>query len=242
MTAAVTAGPAPSLVSQTASNPWTDLALTLPIFVLYHLGVAFLPVRNAADWGTQKLIELADNNMVAYGGLTVSIAAVYFGGLALAGRGRALRPGSFVSLMVEAVVYAVAMKLLASYVVGRVTLGPAVVEPPSTFAAFVLSCGAGFYEEIAFRVGLFGVGYRTLRLLFPLAAWQRPIVWVGWAFASALMFSLWHYIGPAADPLELRSFVFRAVCGGVFTLIYTFRGFAPAVWTHALYDIWAMAL
>ena len=31
------------------SDPWSDLALTLPIFIVYHLGVAFLPVKNAAE-------------------------------------------------------------------------------------------------------------------------------------------------------------------------------------------------
>lgn len=29
-------------------------------------------------------------------------------------------------------------------------------------------------------------------------------------------------------------------CGLVLTAIYAFRGFAPAVWTHALYDVWVM--
>ena len=37
-----------------ASGPLTDLALTLPIFLAYHLGVVFLPVRNAADMVTSR--------------------------------------------------------------------------------------------------------------------------------------------------------------------------------------------
>ena len=40
----------------------------------------------------------------------------------------------------------------------------------------------------------------------------------------------------------LQTFVFRAVCGLILTAIYAFRGFAPAVWTHALYDVWVMVL
>jgi hypothetical protein len=32
------------------------------------------------------------------------------------------------------------------------------------------------------------------------------------------------------------------MCGLAFTLIYAFRGFAPAVWTHAIYDIWVLVL
>ena len=61
-----------------------------------------------------------------------------------------------------------------------------------------------------------------------------------WALLTAAIFSAWHYIGPHGDPWDVRTFVFRWVCGLVFTFIYAFRGFAPAVWTHALYDIWVM--
>ena len=38
------------------SDAWSDLALTLPLFVAYHLGVVFLPVRNAADIVTRELV------------------------------------------------------------------------------------------------------------------------------------------------------------------------------------------
>jgi hypothetical protein len=63
-----------------------------------------------------------------------------------------------------------------------------------------------------------------------------------WAAFTALAFSGWHYVGEFADPFELRSFVFRTVCGLLFVAIYAFRGFAPAVWTHALYDVWVLVL
>jgi hypothetical protein len=231
---------AETALEKTASGPWTDLGLTLPIFVTYHLGVVFLPVRNAADWGTRRLMELADRDLTWYGIVTLSIASVYIGILVAAGRGKALRWQSFGWLMLEAVIYAVAMRSMASYVVGKVTLGAA--EGHGAFGGLVLSLGAGFYEEIAFRVGLFGLGYKTWTLLFELTSWQRVLVGAAWAVVSAALFSLWHYIGPLADPLELQSFVFRWTCGLVFTLIYLFRGFAPAVWTHALYDIWVLVL
>ena len=47
-------------------------------------------------------------------------------------------------------------------------------------------------------------------------------------------------VGALGDPFDPKSFVFRTVCGLVFTAIYQVRGFAPAVWTHALYDIWVL--
>jgi hypothetical protein len=242
------------------SGPLADLALTLPVFVVYHLGVVWLDVQNAADWVTRELKALASSNLAAYSGLTLAIGAVFVAVLLVAGRGHTLRWQRFALVLAEGVLYAVAMRLVASYVVGKVhlcglawqpggsaaiTSSPAAVTPTAplgVLTAFVLSLGAGLYEEIAFRVGLYSVGRKLVLAMMPEALpGQRLLVTLGWAVSSAALFSGWHYIGQFGDPFDLRSFVFRWVCGLVFTVIYVFRGFAPAVWTHALYDIWVLA-
>ena len=51
----------------------TDLVLTLPLFIGYHIGVVFLPIRNAADVVTAELVTLAESSMLAYIGLTLGI-------------------------------------------------------------------------------------------------------------------------------------------------------------------------
>jgi hypothetical protein len=243
-----TAKPAPvqNAIEATASSPWTDLGLTLPVFIAYHLGVVLLPVRNAADWMTRELTELSDHDPKLYTLLTVCVGVAYAGTLFALGRGHALRAGAFLWLIVEAAIYAIAMRALAMYVVGEVFLGPVPVSSAvpfgNEFAGLVLSFGAGFYEELAFRVGLYGLGYRLILILFPMSPWHRVATKVGWAVLTALAFSLWHYVGALGDPFEPRSFVFRWVCGLVFCLIFEFRGFAPAVWTHVLYDIWVLVV
>jgi hypothetical protein len=224
------------------SGPWADLALTLPVFLGYHLGVVFLPVRNAADVVTRELTSLAENSLLAYAGLTLGIGAVFVGVLLMLGRAHTLRASRFVFVGLEGVLSAIAMRLAGQYVVTRLALlgAPA---PAGQFSSIVMSLGAGFYEEIAFRVGLFGLGLRLLLVfLGPLLPFKRALISVGWAVIAALLFSGWHYVGELGDPFELRSFVFRWVCGLVFTLIYAFRGFAPAVWTHTLYDAWVLVL
>ncbi|HEY6727471.1 MAG TPA: CPBP family intramembrane glutamic endopeptidase [Polyangiaceae bacterium] len=241
----------PATAWKEASGPWTDLGLTLPIFVGYHLGVVLLPVRNAADLVTFELITLANNNMFAYSALTLAIAAVYVGVLWVAGRGRALRWERFVWIGIEGIVYAFTMRLIAANVVGNLGLtslvGPTGVPLArgidSGFAGLVMSFGAGFYEEVMFRVVLFGLGARLLIYLFPIPVpAKRFVVKVTWAVVTAAIFSGWHYVGPMGDDFDLLSFVFRWVCGIVFCFIYWFRGFAPAVWTHALYDVWVLVL
>jgi hypothetical protein len=226
------------------SDPWSDLALTLPIFVAYHLGVVFLPVQNAADLVTRELTKLANNNPLHYAGLTFAIGALFVGVLVALGRKSELHWQRFFWIAAEGVLYALAMRLAASYVVGKLRLAGApelAFEPPGTFGSIVLSLGAGFYEEIAFRVVLFGLGAYVIRLFAePIPLAQARLISIGWAIVSAAAFSAWHYVGPLGDPFELRSFVFRWVCGLIFTVIYVFRGFAPVVWTHLIYDVWVL--
>lgn len=221
------------------SGPWADLALTLPVFVGYHLGVVFLPVRNAADLVTRELTSVAENSLSQYLLLTLGIGVVFAGVLTMLGRGHTLRPSRFLFVGIEGIVYAIAMRLVGQYVVGELALMKGVAD--STFGGLVMSLGAGFYEEIAFRVVLFGLGLRLiLGLAGPRPRLQRTLIGFGWALTIALVFSGWHYLGDLGEPFELRSFVFRTVCGLVFTLIYAFRGFAPAVWTHTIYDAWIL--
>ncbi len=232
------------------SGPWADLALTLPIFLLYHLLVVFMDVRNAADLVTRELVQLSSNSMPAYGGLTLVIGAVFVGVLVVLGREHELHWQRFVWIAIEGVIYASMMRFVAAYVVGRLHLGvgqsapsaAAAIETVSDrFTGLVMSLGAGFYEEIAFRVLLFGVGLRLVQLfVVAVNPLKRALVALGWATLCAAVFSGWHYVGSLGDPFEMRSFVFRWVCGLVFTAIYAFRGFAPVVWTHALYDIWVL--
>jgi hypothetical protein len=235
-------------IVRSGSGPWADLGLTLPLFLGYHLGVIFLPVRNAADWVTRELVLLADHSLLAYGGLTMAIGTLFVSVLMLMGRGHALRWERFLLVAVEGVLYAIVLRFTASYVVGRLTLvpggdTPVLENPPGALVGAVMALGAGFYEEIAFRVLLFGVGAK-------LALWAIPsttpvgrlLKTVIWAVVAAALFSGWHYFGELGDAFELRSFVFRWVAGLLFTGIYALRGFAPAVWTHTLYDLWVLVL
>ena len=218
------------------SNAWTDLALTLPIFLGYHLGVVLLEVRNAADLVTSQLIALAHRHIAVYWGITLAIGAAMVVVLYVLGRGKSFEQKRFAFVAVEGVLYAVVMRLAAGYAVGSLPLAGG----GNTGAGIIMALGAGFYEEIAFRVVLFGMGAMAIRFFVPLAF--KWIFILGWALVAALVFAGWHHIGTLGESFDLKVFVFRTVCGLVLTAIYAFRGFAPAVWTHALYDVWALAL
>ena len=220
------------------SDAWTDLGLTLPIFVAYHLGVVFLPVRNAADLVTSELRGLAKHSLPMYATLTLAIGALFVLALWSLDQKKALAPSRFLSIGCEGALYAAPMRAAGSYVVGSLRLAGA--GGSGLFGSVVMALGAGFYEEIAFRVGLFGVGSLVLRQIFGKGA-KGVAITVVWALVESAAFSGWHYVGAMGDPFDLQSFAFRAVCGLFLTTIFAFRGFAPAVWTHAIYDVWVMA-
>jgi membrane protease YdiL (CAAX protease family) len=101
------------------------------------------------------------------------------------------------------------------------------------FARLVGYCGAGLYEEVLFRL-----------LLLPVAVWAfgrlgcGPVAAGFWALVlSSTLFSAAHYVGPLGDTFSTYSFVFRAVAGVFFALLFLTRGFGIAAGTHFLYDL-----
>jgi membrane protease YdiL (CAAX protease family) len=96
----------------------------------------------------------------------------------------------------------------------------------------VMAAGAGFHEEVVFRVGLFAGGAWLLGRVSKLP--KIALAWIA-AIVSSIVFSLIHYLGPLE--FTFASFVFRTLAGGFLAALYRARGFAVAVYTHTLYDL-----
>jgi hypothetical protein len=154
-------------------------------------------------------------------------------------------------MLVESAVLAFVFGVVVSLATARVLdpLGAEVV-PGSLLAIvqvgtfdlphrFMISLGAGLYEELLFRVILVSALAGAARHLL---GW-RPMLATAFAVVtSAFVFSLFHYIGPLSDPFELQSFVFRLIAGLAFSGLYVLRGFGIVAWTHALYDVYVLVL
>ncbi len=229
-----------------------DLGLTLPVFLLYHAGVVFLGVRNGSDILTEAMLRIADGDTRTYLGLTAAIGVIFVGVYATVGRGEVFAPRKFVAILVESSVYAAAMKFAVTAAVGALFAGK-IAGGREALVGTVMSLGAGFYEELAYRVLLFGFGAKALVLAFTpdrltLVANNDGLHWRGalvaglWALVASCAFSGAHYVGPLADVFRPDTFVFRALLGLALTLVFVTRGFAAAVWTHLVYDIWVLVL
>jgi hypothetical protein len=95
------------------------------------------------------------------------------------------------------------------------------------------SCGAGVYEELVFRAVLMYGLYLMLRTF-------NNIEWLSWTSAiliSTGIFVSLHYIGEFRYPFEWHTFMVRFAVSLLLSLIFLFRGFAVAAYTHAFYNL-----
>jgi membrane protease YdiL (CAAX protease family) len=113
------------------------------------------------------------------------------------------------------------------------------IEGQGLLARFVMSLGAGVYEETVFRLGLLSSLAFVLEKLVRIARWAALL---GALLLSSAVFSAMHHLPPYGDPLAIGPFVFRVLAGIFFGLLFWRRGFAVAVYTHAFYDIFVLVI
>jgi hypothetical protein len=234
---------------QLTRSPRYSFGFVVPLLLLYEVLALALNqgtgtgIRNGADVLLRSVAAtlLGDRGPVVFGGLVAIVL------IALAIRdgrrsGAGLRPRLFVLMLLESAVLAVVFGFVVGVVTAQLinvlpTLAVGQTAAMDWPVVFMVSLGAGVYEELVFRVLLVSGLLVAARAVFGLGTVPAS------AFAvviGALIFSAFHYIGPYGDPLELPSFVFRTVAGLAFSGLYVTRGFGITAWTHALYDVFLL--
>ncbi|HEY5447398.1 MAG TPA: CPBP family intramembrane glutamic endopeptidase [Polyangia bacterium] len=224
-------------------NLLTSLVLVFPLFLIYQIGVLFtLPVLNGADFLTVFLFRNLGLSKGAYLAYTVVVAVAFAIAVVLLRRKQRFDPRLIVPVFVESAIYALTMGSLIVFVMTKVLhvsprLAGGMIAEQGLGTRFVMSLGAGVWEETVFRLGIMtGIAVLLERVL-GLGRWVAVAVGL---LASAVLFSAMHHIPPYGDPLHIGVFTFRVLAGCFFGLIYWTRGFAIAVYTHALYDIYVL--
>lgn len=222
------------------SDARNSVLLVLPLFVLYQIGIlATGGWRNGTDFVTGWLMRVLDGNTIAYLALNLAVlvaGAIYVWRQPVAHR---LKGSTIAALLCECTLYSVIFAALVSTLLIRIGLRPALgpTGPGLTpLDAIVLSLGAGTYEELVFRVGVFAGGYRLLALFIK----RLEVALAASLVLSSIIFSAIHYAPFGMDTFTLWSFMFRALLGMLFGVLFWWRGFAVAVYTHALYDIFIL--
>jgi CAAX prenyl protease-like protein len=227
---------------QDPRNLLTSLVLVFPLFLVYQVGVLFtLPMLNGADFLTVFLFRNLGLTQPAYLGYT-AIVAVAFAIAVVVLRRRQQFDGSLVwRVFIESGIYALTMGSLIVFVMTRVFgISPRLaggIAAQSFGTRIVMSVGAGVYEETVFRLGLMAGLTALLERLLGLRRWVAAMIGLA---VSSVLFSAMHHIPPYGDPFTIGVFTFRVLAGACFGLLFWFRGFAVAVYTHALYDLYVL--
>jgi membrane protease YdiL (CAAX protease family) len=220
----------------TRTGTWGFVA-AMPLLILYEVMVLMVnagrtaEVRVGADVWIKGLMSVLGD----WGMLGLSVALLVTGGwIFFRDRKKSvpLKPRWFGYLILESLLYAVVLALLVSSTVGLL-FNMVQAAPVDRVTMFVLSLGAGLYEELVFRVVLVGGLFWILKRFLD----RARVAYVVAALVGAFLFSAVHYVGPLGDPFSLASFTFRFLFGLALNGVFLLRGFGAAAWTHALYDV-----
>lgn len=221
-------------------HPWPCLWFLLPLLIGYEAGMWWLgqestpPPRNGADawmrWGVE---ELGIREMFVVPALVIGLMVVWCMWR------RSDRPrGTFATCMgmtIESIVFAMGLWALSrnfGLILDRFGV-PVNVPMAVDWTGVVTYIGAGIYEEVLFRLLLFGGLTTLLRLVFVPTFMAVPFA----ALVSAFTFAGAHHAGPHGEEWDLYVFIFRVTAGVYFALLFWLRGFGITVGAHAGYDV-----
>ncbi|NQV37019.1 MAG: CPBP family intramembrane metalloprotease [Candidatus Marinimicrobia bacterium] len=217
-----------------------SLIFTAPLFLIYEIGILSvsmddLPVlRNGADVFMRQIMEsIGLLGLQGFGFMSlIAVAAILISRIRT-NQSFTINAMTLVYMVFESIAWMTGLFIIFS--LSELYLLTTTVK--GLMHQVVLSLGAGIYEELLFRVLLIN----GIAAIFKFAlSWKKPMQYVGAIFISALIFSLFHFIGSAGDSYSFRILLFRIIGGLYLGGVYVFRGYGIAAWTHSLYDIFVL--
>ena len=221
-------------------NPLVSIAYTVPVFLLYHLGILGVDRRHEVDFISTSVLRLLNASTPAYVLLTLAMSLLL---LVLAWlqqkRGKVVAH-SFKRVLAESLGAALLVLMSIGWATHEVRTGEALDVPALRLPTkIVLAAGAGFHEEFIFRALLItGASWALTKL----TKWKPWVSLIVCAIISSALFSLAHYFVLADEELVMSVAGFRVLEGLMFATLYITRGFAVAVYAHCLYDLMAFYL
>ncbi len=228
-----------------ARSPLHCLIFLLPLLAIYEVGVLWLGgpratlLRNGADyWMRTWLLQQGWEFQWLLPVLVISALLVW----QIVGRfSWSIRFDTLIGMGAESLLFACVLLMLGQtqdmLFQHYLEPVPAAVSPTAFWgtptARTVSYVGAGIYEEVLFRLLALPLTFVALRILLVPDRWATVIA----VLVTSVLFSLAHYVGPGADSFTYFSFIFRAVAGLFFAILFVLRGFGITVGAHALYDV-----
>lgn len=222
-------------------HPWSSFLFLVPLLAAYEGGVLWLAgdqaarLRNGADAWLRWALEVFGVAQVFAAPAIVVTVLLLWSWWRWADRpddpvrtwfGMAFESGVFAFLLWQ---FGQNFGLIAD----RLGVKLEITVQTSQAARVLTFIGAGIYEEVLFRLGLFVGGYFFLRMI-RLSAPAAVLLAAG---GAAVAFAAAHHVGPYGEPMNPPVFVFRTIAGLYFTVLFVGRGFGVAVGAHAGYDV-----
>lgn len=226
---------------QHTRDPLFGIVVIIPLALYYEISMFLFHrgmesgIRNAADVMFKRLFE-----SIGFDGplagillfLCLFVITAILKGAHRSETGIRIRWKFYPFMLAESTLYAGLLFALMA-VSMNLLRAPAMAMSPLDIA---YSLGAGVYEELLFRAILLQ-GLLLLAEKLP----GKTLPWkAGFLLLSALLFSGAHYLGAAGDSFSWLSFLARGLGGLMLGLVYMLRGLGPAVYTHAIYDIFTL--
>ncbi|MEO1272570.1 MAG: CPBP family glutamic-type intramembrane protease, partial [Myxococcota bacterium] len=197
-------------------NLLNSLILVVPLFVIYQVGILTTDgVQNGVDFITGFLrFTLFGGDPIHYLLFNLGVLAALGVTIAVLSRTQRFNPKTFLFVVLEGTLYGLLLGGIISSVLVNIGIRPSLstltalntAESMGILDNFVLSIGAGLYEELVFRLILLGGSVWVMTQALKLPEWPSII---GAILVTSLMFSAIHYVGNMADAFEFYSFMFR---------------------------------
>jgi Type II CAAX prenyl endopeptidase Rce1-like len=217
-------------------DPLTSVALTIPVFLIYHLCIVQVSTRSRVDLISDQLLTWLQANHAVYVVAALTLAL----GLAIVTwveeRRGALSPVPLRKVVLEGLVLSAAVLAVLAAAPRHYmrTTEPATTEVPGVLEAVVVAAGTGLHQEVVFRAVLVTLLGGLLAMVFRVS--KKVALGVA-VTLSSITFALTHNYGAHGEPFVPVLAAYQMLLGGLFAGVYLLRGFAVAVYAHFFFEI-----
>jgi len=224
---------------QKSKSPFYSFIITLPIFLLYELGLflmrgtEFSYIKNGADVLIEDMIATLGFDIFYISSSIFLLAFFIIAYYQKKNYDSFTIYKSYLSIMLfESFVYALLLFLL----LGNMSLYLMDISVQDIKFNIILSLGAGIYEELIFRVFSIFVLYKFISFIFK--SMRHFSTQFSALLLSSILFSLFHFMG--TESFSQEAFTIRFIAGILLGILYINRGFGITAITHSFYDIFVI--
>lgn len=231
----------------------------LPLFLAYELGQSAGAERAPAERVVAHALSLFEGRM-QWLRVTLLLVLACFALLRATrerGPGAPQGGGAEQPALARKLIGLVAEGVLAGFLLGPLLFGlqswltgesfSAAPPAPRSLAACLRLMGAAPWEELLFRVGVYGCLFLALRrtsaFLGLASQGTRLLAELGALLGSALLFAWFHLdsalalLGSSGEPYQGGVFLWRVSAGILLGALFRWRGLGVAAWAHAVFNL-----